>query len=94
MEDVNQLALFPLGKIVVTKGVHSAVPTDDLLNAVLRHAQGDWGDGNDEDHLSNDEALMRQFRLRSVYHTSDMTKFWIITDHERSYTTILLPDEF
>ncbi len=94
MEDVNQIALFPLGRIVMTKGIHLAIAADEMLTALLRHAQGDWGDVGDEDRCSNEEALVRQFRLFSVYHASDKTKFWIITEADRSYTTILLPEEY
>jgi len=94
MQDVNQMALFPLGKIVMTKGMHSTVTAEEILDALLRHAQGDWGDVCDEDRDSNEEALVRQFRLFSVYHASDKTKFWIITEHDRSTTTVLLPEEY
>lgn len=94
MEDVNHLARFPLGRIVMTKGVHLTISADEMLTALLRHAQGDWGDVCDEDRRSNEEALVRQFRLMSVFRASDNTKFWIITEHIRSCTTILLPEEY
>ena len=94
MEDVNQIALFPLGRIVMTKGVHLAIAADEMLTALLRHAQGDWGDVCDEDRRSNDEALLRHFRLLSVFQASDTTKLWIITEADRSCTTILLPEEY
>jgi len=94
MQDVNHIALFPLGKIVMTRGVHAAIAAEQLLDALLRHAHGDWGDVCDEDRGSNEEALVRQFRLFSVYGASDTSKFWIITEADRSYTTILLPEEY
>ncbi|HBE69139.1 MAG TPA: type I restriction endonuclease subunit M [Planctomycetaceae bacterium] len=94
MEDVNQIALFPMGRIVMTKGIHLAIAADEMLTALLRHANGDWGDVCDEDRRSNEEALERHFRLFSVYHASDKTKFWIITEADRSCTTILLPEEY
>ena len=94
MQDVNHLALFPLGRIVITRGVHAAIEAEKVLDALLRHAQGDWGDVCDEARHSNDEALARQFRLFSVYGVSDKSKFWIITEADRSYTTILLPEEY
>lgn len=78
----------------MTKGVHLTISADEMLAALLRHAHGDWGDVCDEDRDSNEEALVCQFRLLSVYHTSDKTKFWIITEHDRSCTTILLPEEY
>lgn len=94
MEDVNTVALFPLGRIVMTKGVCAAISPDETLTALLRHSQGDWGDVCDEDRQSNEEALLQQFRLFSIYHASGETKFWIITEADRSYTTILLPEEY
>lgn len=94
MEDVNYLALFPLGRIVMTRGVHFGISADEMLIGLLRHAKGDWGDVCDEDRVSNDEALVRQFRLVSEFQTSNKTKFWIITEHDRSRTTILLPKEY
>jgi len=94
MQDVNHIALFPLGKIVMTRGVHAAIAAEKLFGALLRHAQGDWGDVGAEDRQSNEEALLRQFRLFSVYGASDKSKFWIITEADRSYTTILLPEEY
>jgi hypothetical protein len=94
MPDVNQTALFPMGRIVITRGGHSAIAADELLTALLRHAQGDWGDVCDEDRYSNEEALVRHSRLFSAYQASCGAKFWIITEHDRSYTTILLPNEY
>ena len=94
MENVNQLALFPLGKIVMTKGVNASISAEEMLDALLLHAQGDWGDVCENDRRFNEEALQRGFRLLSVYHDSDKTKFWIITEADRSYTTILLPEEY
>ena len=78
----------------MTRGVHAAVAADDLMTAVLRHALGDWGDVCDEDRQANDDALVDQCRLLSIYHASNNTEFWIITEHDRSCTTILLPQEY
>ena len=94
MEYVNHLALFPLGKIVMTRGVHAAVTADELMTAMFRHALGDWGDVCDGDRRSNQEALAQHGRLVSVFHTLGDTEFWIITEHDRSCTTILLPQEY
>lgn len=94
MLDVNQIALFPLGRILTTSGLLATIAPDDWVEALLRHALGDWGDVCDEDRRSNEEALEEGFRLFSVYHSSDNTKFWIITEHDRSCTTLLLPEEY
>ena len=68
--------------------------TDDVLTALCRHLGGDWGDVCDEDGMTNDSALQCGARLFSVYHAEDGTKFWIITEWDRSITTILLPSEY
>ena len=78
----------------MTKGVHTEVAAEEMLDALLLHAQGNWGDVCDEDRRSNEESLLRGFRLFSVYCSSDNLKFWIITEADRSCTTILLPDEY
>ncbi len=78
----------------MTGGVRLAIAADEIQAGLLRHTKGDWGDVCDEDRLSNDEALVREFRLFSVFQTSDETKFWIITEADRSCTMILLPEEY
>lgn len=93
MFDIDEVALFPLGRIVITQGVMSGVPADEVASAVVRHSQGDWGDVCDEDRQSNEMALLRQTRLLSAYQTTER-KIWIITEADRSYTTILLPLEY
>jgi hypothetical protein len=65
-----------------------------VLYALARHAAGDWGELDEEDRRTNDEALEHEFRLVSSYTTSSKIKFWIITEYDRSATTILLPDEY
>jgi hypothetical protein len=92
MQTVN--VLFPMGRIVVTGGVLEAIPAEETLTAVFRHSQGDWGDVCDEDRYANEEALVRHSRLFSAYQASCGAKFWIITEHDRSYTTVLLPNEY
>lgn len=94
MKTINEIALFPMGRIVMTKGVQKSITAEETLTAILRHSQGDWGTLCEEDRVANEEALVQQLRLFSVYHAMDGTKFWIITEHDRSYTTILLPNEY
>lgn len=94
MKDVNQIGRFPLGRIVMTKGVDSSIATDEIVVALVRHARGDWGNVCDEDRQTNEESLTRGFRLLSEYRSLERTKFWIITEADRSRTTILLPEEY
>ena len=65
-----------------------------MMQALRRHARGDWGDLDDEDRKANDRALQEGSRLFSAYKTKAGVKFWIITEADRSATTVLLPDEY
>ncbi len=85
---------FPLGRLVATPGALNAVTQDTLLISVSRHLSGDWGDVCAEDVQENEFSLREGFRLVSVYHTATGVKFYIITEADRSVTTVLLPDEY
>lgn len=85
---------FSLGQIVATPAALDAVPTDQIQSALSRHHRGDWGDLCDEDRKANVSALALGGRLFSVYSTTTGVKFWIITEHDRSVTTVLLPAEY
>lgn len=85
---------FPLGRIVVTRGALVAVAPADLFVAVRRHAHGDWGDVCPDDRAANDRALRLGDRVLSSYSTHEDQKFWIITEWDRSVTTVLLPEEY
>ena len=85
---------FPLGRICCTPGVQQKIPESEMWSAIQRHAFQDWGDVCEEDRLANDEALKEGDRLLSVYHSSEGTKFWVITEWDRSATTVLLPEEY
>lgn len=85
---------FPLGCVVATPGALTALTEDDINRALSRHAAGDWGDVCKSDKRENEVALKEGFRLMSVYKATDRTKFWIITEADRSVTTLLLPSEY
>jgi len=85
---------FPLGQTVSTPGALETVHPEDMLGCLKRHAEGDWGDCCEEDREENEFALTRHLRLFSVYRDRNGTKFWIITEADRSVTTILLPSEY
>jgi len=87
-------AKFALGKVVATPGALAALTQDDLQQGLGRHQAGDWGDLDDDDRASNDRALIDGTRLLSAYKSACDTKFWIITEWDRSVTTVLLPDEY
>ena len=87
-------AKFPLGQTVITPGARDTLNPEDVQAALRRHASGDWGDVGDADRRENELSLTQGFRLLSVYHDRSGTKFWIITEADRSATTILLPSEY
>lgn len=85
---------FPLGRIEVTSKAHDALSQADVTGALLRHAEADWGELEEEDWKQNDDAMLFGGRLLSQYSSQAGTKFWIITEHDRSATTVLLPEEY
>ena len=88
--------LFPLGQMLATPGALEMLETHQLtaLPFVLRHVSGDWGDICAEDRQSNADALQYGYRLMSVYELSKTERLWIITEADRSSTTLLLPEEY
>ena len=87
---------FGLGRLLTTPGALDAFERNeqDPLAFIGRHANGDWGELDPEDRASNLYAIGRQLRLLSAYALKDGTKFWIITEADRSATTVLLPEEY
>ena len=85
---------FPLGQTVITRNALDKLPPEDVTHALARHAAGDWGDVCKEDAKENEFSLEHGYRLLSVYHARDGTKFWIITEADRSATTVLLPEDY
>jgi hypothetical protein len=85
---------FELGTIVATPGALGDIPQDEIARALGRHHSGDWGDLCEQDKQENETSLREGYRLMSAYKASDGTKFWIITEADRSVTTVLLPEEY
>ena len=86
---------FQLGTIVITPGAEKALEPDDVIEAIVRHGFGDWGDLCRQDRENNEYALLHEQRLFSRYHSRfDGTKFYVITEWNRSLTTVLLPEEY
>jgi len=84
---------FPLGQIVITANANAQLNSQAVNEALIRHASGDWGEVCREDAAENQLGLTEGFRLLSVYGTGDK-KFWIITEADRSVTTVLMPDDY
>jgi hypothetical protein len=85
--------LFPLGNIVATPGAIDAINPLVMGLCLMRHAQGDWGDLSEEDVAANNVAVRNGGRLLSAY-GDGRARFWIITEWDRSVTTVLLPEEY
>lgn len=90
--------LFEYGQIAVTPGVIQALACADgmriFMELVQRHLSGDWGDLGDFDKGENEKALKTSARIFSSYKVRDNLKIWIITEADRSATTLLLPEEY
>ncbi len=90
-------ARFSPGQVVMTVGVDELVRQGRLNPTpyLRRHLHGDWGDLHDSDRRQNDAALKsREDRLFSSYQDTRDLKLWIITEWDRSVTTLLLPSEY
>ena len=85
---------FPLGRIVATRNALSTVVPSDVVTCLAKHASGDWGELTEDDKLMNELALVDGNRLVSAYRDAKGTKFWIITEADRSATTVLLPEDY
>jgi len=92
--DANGKPLFPLGDLVATRNAADCVSQVDITAALQRHMQGDWGMVDTEDWEENDRSVTEGFRLLSAYESTGGTRFWIITEADRSVTTVLLPDDY
>ena len=89
---------FELGRIVMTPGAMSAMADDGIRPSALvsRHVFGDWGDVDEHDARENRRAVNPKIPLRilSAYKLTNGFTIWIITEHDRSVTTLLLPSEY
>ena len=100
MESVHVDDFFPrfqLGACIVSQGVHLLQKANsescELTPFLIHHQNGNWGDVCEDDKTSNDEAVLNGDRIMSTYQFNDK-KIWIITEHDRSVTTVLLPSEY
>ena len=92
----NTQVKFPLGQVVVTPGALQALEEagQSPVDFLRRHVVGDWGELGEEDQAENELSVVRGFRILSSYTLSTGEKLWIITEADRSATTLLLPDEY
>jgi len=90
------VARFALGQTVITPGAEEALELagQTAIEFLRRHISGDWGELSDDDVKENELSLEQGFRLLSRYETTKGERLWIITEADRSATTILLPIEY
>ena len=90
---MTNVVRFPLGQMAITANASLRLATEEVLTALRRHASGDWGDLCPDDTLANDIALQQGGRLLSAY-GHNQHRFWVITEADRSVTTVLLPEDY
>ena len=93
MSNHSRAPAFRFGSIYITEGAEEKLLVRDVAAGLLRHLSGDWGDVCEDDWSENELSLKHGFRLLSSYVDRNQHRFWIITEADRSKTTILLPQE-
>ena len=95
--DMNRLLpKFSLGRIVATPGALEALEeaNQNPFEFLERHRAGDWGDLCEEDKSENEFSVRNGFRILSAYRTRNNVTIWVITEADRSVTTLLRPHEY
>jgi hypothetical protein len=88
------IALFRLGHIVATPNALAQLTQEDITTAIQRHQAGDWGELDAHDRRVNERGLLEGDRLVSVYQSPSGVRYYVITEHDRSVTTVLLPEDY
>jgi hypothetical protein len=95
--EMSTEARFPLGRVVATPGALEALAEagQSAIEFIRRHQSGDWGEClSEEDKRENEFSVDKELRIFSAYHTARGVKLWVITESDRSATTVLLPSEY
>ena len=95
-ETIPAAGRFPLGRVVATPGAIETLEAANInsFDLLSRHHQGDWGDLSEDDKKENEFSVNKPLRIFSSYKVGDDEKVWIITEADRSATTLLLPSEY
>lgn len=96
MNSLPTIPLFPPGRLIATPGALALLEKAQKLPSefLSRHLRGDWGELCQEDKTENELSLKHGFRLLSSYPVTETDTLWIITEADRSVTTLLLPSEY
>jgi hypothetical protein len=89
-----QAPRFQAGTLLATPQALRYLTQEDIFTALCRHVCGDWGDVDQHDKAANNVALIEGMRLLSAYKSESGVRFWILTEADRSSTTIQLPEEY
>jgi hypothetical protein len=87
------LTLFEMGRCMATDGAIEKIGFAKCRELLTRHRDNDWGELCEDDTKLNEEALAYGNRIFSCY-TVDDEKFYVITEADRSVTTVMLADEY
>lgn len=87
---------FSLGQTLITPSANDAIEAAGQTpqEFLARHSTGDWGELSDDDCQENEFSITHNLRILSAYRTAKDVRLWIITEADRSATTILLPEEY
>ena len=85
---------FPMGRLLMTPGVRDSVKRPEIEKLLQRHNYGDWGELDEDDVAQNELGLEEGLRLMSAYTAGSGQTVWVITEADRSVTTLLLPEEY
>ena len=96
MSALRSAILIPLGRLLATPGALAALERAacDPVSLIARHVTGDWGDLDPDDRAANERATRDGSRILSAYRLATGQRIWIITEADRSATTLLLPEEY
>ncbi len=86
--------MFEIGLLQITPQALLTIDEVDFFTCFIRHRSGDWGDLDEQDWKANDDAVESGSRILSFYSDRRGNSFWIITEPDRSSTTVQLPEEF
>lgn len=85
---------FSLGRVVITFAVWEQLSAAEINPALRRHQAGDWGEHDEQGKKENERNLARGGPVASIFHGTSGVKFYVITEGDRSTTTVLLPEEY
>lgn len=96
IRELGKPGKFPMGQIVATPAAMTAMEDAGHIppEFLIRHKYGDWGELDPEDRQENELSLINGWRLLSAYSTRLSERLWVITEADRSVTTLLLPEDY